>query len=636
MKLKPQLDEYIKKEEVNNIYNYQKKVFDSKIEDLQKSINKIEDCFSLRFGENISNSTYQQEIEEIRKKIEDLNKCINNKQEVETEIAKLSYKLKLEIEEFSNNEKSKLEELNETTTASINELLENTKQNEAKIKFETEKYISDIKLELDNIAKDGRSRTAIGRQEKAIKEMQLNKKEIDQQIQNINNILQEKIEQLTENLNFKIQNLNYEETITNISKNLREIQNENFNFYNELVNKIEDNKIQNENTIIDKINALQIDEYIKEASENFGELKQSLLDGQESYENKVQLSQNELRKEILENQNSQKEEIKKEIANCIQNLNYEETISNINKYIEEVQQKNKEESNKILKIIDDKYKKNREECNNILSIIEEKERKNEENITAKINGLKLQELVAEINNNSNKLKDNLLKRQESYEENLKIFERNLKSEILENQYTSNQEIINNIIEMENKFNQKIEEQNYEETIELVDNISEKVEYIDNQMQAVLNIVANLEDRYSNIQTFDDVQEIQIEQIINKKVKEIEYKYSKILENKIKYLENNLKAQQKVIYNKLELKQFSNENTEKNNSIRYINNNTNNTKTTIYKNIPADISEAAETIYNKDLMNMIDTLKSIPSKEKIEYNLKNGKNQILRFNKSEEN
>ena len=68
MKQKQNFEEYITRDELENTYNYQRKVFNSKIEEINQIIDKIQECFSLRFGEDLGNSRYDREIEEIKYK----------------------------------------------------------------------------------------------------------------------------------------------------------------------------------------------------------------------------------------------------------------------------------------------------------------------------------------------------------------------------------------------------------------------------------------------------------------------------------------------------------------------------------------------------------------------------------------
>ena len=213
MRIKTDLDEYMKKDDVEKIYNYQKKVFDSKIEDIEKCINKIEDCFSLRFGENLSDNKYAKDIENIKIELENLRNSVKDKEKLDIELNKISYKVQVELEKSLGEEKEKFKKFNEEKAKELETILENSKFAEERVKKETEEYIEELKQRLEDIAKDGRSRTAIGKQEKTIKTLQLNKKEIDDRIQNLEN-----------EINLKLQKLNYEETIQNLNNSILKLE----------------------------------------------------------------------------------------------------------------------------------------------------------------------------------------------------------------------------------------------------------------------------------------------------------------------------------------------------------------------------------------------------------------------------
>ena len=185
MKLKPNLEEYIKKQDVEKIYDYQKKAFDMKIEDLQSDINKIEDCISLRFGDDLNNNKYNIELEKIKKQLDDLVSNSIDDKKMKLELDKISFDVRLEVENKINEEREKLEKLSEETADEINKILEKTKLAEKENAKSTEEYIENLKIQLEEIAKDGRSRTAIGKQEKTIKALEADRKEINEQIQNI-------------------------------------------------------------------------------------------------------------------------------------------------------------------------------------------------------------------------------------------------------------------------------------------------------------------------------------------------------------------------------------------------------------------------------------------------------------------
>lgn len=525
MKLKPNLDEYIKKQDVEKIYDYQKKVFDSKIEDLQSNINKIEDCLSLRFGDNLNNK-YDIELEEIKKQLDDLiNNTVDNKK-IEIELNKLSYKVQLELENKIREEKENLNNFNKETTDEINKIIEKAKIDEEKISEQTEKYLEELKLKLNEIAKDGRSRTAIGKQEKTIKALKLSKDEIFKKIESVNILL-----------NQKIDNLNYDETIKNINESIRKIE--------------EENIIENENN----------KEYIKRIDEK----------------------------------------LKKELEERIEQLDYIETIENLKNNADTL----KEEVDTKLEYTDNK--------------IQLVENTLQNQLEEKINGLDYTGTISKINEEITKIKDSVTDLEIQNENKISKVESDIKQE----------------------FNAQLDELNYNDTIDDIEKLKIQVNNIEMQMQALLSIVANIEDKYSNIISLEDLQKAEIESIIDKKMKAIETKYNKLFENKLKVLDNTIKSQEKIIKNRNEIRKY-NENIRRENinntryqiPIQNQNYNTNN----IYSSINVQEEkpqQVAEPVYNQELENMLKKLKNTKIDTKRIKNSINNINQILGYSNNED-
>lgn len=231
MRIKQNLEEYIKKEEVEKIYDYQKKSFESKLEDLQSNINKIEDCLSLRFGEDIKNNKYDIELEEIKKKLDDLIHNSIDDKKMKSELSKIAFDIQIEMDKKINSEKEELEKFSNEVIEELNSVIESTKKREENLAQDSQKYIEELKVKLDDIAKDGRSRTAIGKQEKTIKAMEASRKEIYTEIENTKNLIDNKIEKL-----------NYNETIKDINNYIKKIEEDNFFDYEENKKNIENLK----------------------------------------------------------------------------------------------------------------------------------------------------------------------------------------------------------------------------------------------------------------------------------------------------------------------------------------------------------------------------------------------------------
>ena len=189
----------------------------------------------------------------------------------------------------------------------------------------------------------------------------------------------------------------------------------------------------------------------------------------------------------------------------------------------------------------------------------------------------------------------------------------------------------------------LEKVNFIEDIEKISNI---VNGMEKQNQAVLEIVKNMEDKYENITTFSQLQEKEIEKIINKKMKTMEAKYNKIIENKLKLIESNSKAKEKIQENKTEIKKKTTtakkktastskkKDTTTTNKIMYeipIENNKNN----IYSEVAVEEKIAAEPVYNQSLEEMLNKLRNAKLEtSNLEKSL-NSINQILGYTKKED-
>ena len=108
MKQKRNFEEYITRDELENTYNYQRKVFNSKIEEINQIIDKIQECFSLRFGEDLSNSRYDREIEEIKYNLDQIQS--KNTNEINEIVKNLEKAIDGKLNEFEFKNEKKLEE----------------------------------------------------------------------------------------------------------------------------------------------------------------------------------------------------------------------------------------------------------------------------------------------------------------------------------------------------------------------------------------------------------------------------------------------------------------------------------------------------------------------------------------------
>ena len=747
MRIKQNLEEYIKKEEVEKIYDYQKKSFETKIEDLQSNISKIEDCLSLRFGEDIKNNKYDIELEEIKKKLDDLIHNSIDDKKMKSELSKIAFDIQIEMDRKINSEKEELEKFSNEVIEELNSVIESTKKREENLAQDSQKYIEELKVKLDDIAKDGRSRTAIGKQEKTIKAMEASRKEIYTEIENTKNLIDNKIEKL-----------NYNETIKDINNYIKKIEEDNFldyeenkknienlktslfdeiknqinelkfeNRINEIKQEIKDNveetenclefnenkiqllentfnselnkkqeqiedikvlineleqkqqedqiqnlekqkeKIENIKEIINKLeqeyqveqsqNAVKQQEQIESIKEIINKLEQKqqeekLQNEEKQKEQEAQIAENinnienKIEQKIIENRNEIKISTKNNIKEEIEKLNYTSTIEDLQNKVNEEKQNKQEQIENIKEIINKLEQehqveqsqnavKQQEQIESIKEIINKLEQKQQEEKLQNEEKQKEQEaqIAESINNIENKIEQKIIENRSEIESNTK---NNIKEEIEKLNYTSTiEELKNNILNLQDQIkvlensnnkkmqeiNKKFEEINIKEMKDEISNNLKVINGFDKQIQAVLDIVLNLEDKYNNINSFSELQEKEIEKIINKKMKTMETKYNKLIESKLKLIDSNIKAQEKIQKNKEEIKKKSTssktkqttrkkkETTTSNNTIYEIPVVEENKKDNIYSEIEVEEKISAEPVYNPSLEEMLKKLKS---------------------------
>ena len=625
MRIKQNLEEYIKKEEVEKIYDYQKKSFETKIEDLQSNISKIEDCLSLRFGEDIKNNKYDIELEEIKKKLDDLIHNSIDDKKMKSELSKIAFDIQIEMDRKINSEKEELEKFSNEVIEELNSVIESTKKREENLAQDSQKYIEELKVKLDDIAKDGRSRTAIGKQEKTIKAMEASRKEIYTEIENTKNLIDNKIEKL-----------NYNETIKDINNYIKKIEEDNFLDYEENKKNIENLKTSLFDEIKNQINELKFENRINEIKQEIKDNVEETENCLEFNENKIQLLENTFNSELNKKQ-EQIEDIKV-LINELEQKQQEDQIQNLEKQKEKI-----ENIKEIINKLEQEYQveqsqnavKQQEQIESIKEIINKLEQKQQEEKLQNEEKQKEQEaqIAENINNIENKIEQKIIENRSEIESNTK---NNIKEEIEKLNYTSTiEELKNNILNLQDQIkvlensnnkkmqeiNKKFEEINIKEMKDEISNNLKVINGFDKQIQAVLDIVLNLEDKYNNINSFSELQEKEIEKIINKKMKTMETKYNKLIESKLKLIDSNIKAQEKIQKNKEEIKKKSTssktkqttrkkkETTTSNNTIYEIPVVEENKKDNIYSEIEVEEKISAEPVYNPSLEEMLKKLKS---------------------------
>ena len=329
MKQKRNFEEYITRNELENTYNYQRKVFNSKIEEINQIIDKIQECFSLRFGEDLGNSRYDREIEEIKcnlneirdKNTNQINEIVDNlenvidgklnefelRNEKKLEEDRDSTKsiIKEDIEKFYQDVNKRIleeEEFKNAKLKELNESIDYIEQRAKELNESTQEYAKSFRDELKDIGKDGRSRTAIGRLQKEIEDL------VSTKIEDINNKIEKIQTDLETDINSKVEKADYESTIECLKDDIKSIE--------QLitVNNEESNKLIE-----------QLNESIQNKLEELHYTKDNL-------ETQLSQMQNEIDIDIRENQRKLEQAeyyFQNQIKENMQDLNYEETISRI-------------------------------------------------------------------------------------------------------------------------------------------------------------------------------------------------------------------------------------------------------------------------------------------------------------------
>ena len=118
---------YISKEEVEKIYEHQKKLFDSKIKEQQTKINELVNYISAKFGEDFGSSNIVKQVKQLEKNLQKLET------ECKTTIEKNNELLKKEIEKSDSKIFVELDRKNKEQTEIYNKYLKTLEKNENNI-----------------------------------------------------------------------------------------------------------------------------------------------------------------------------------------------------------------------------------------------------------------------------------------------------------------------------------------------------------------------------------------------------------------------------------------------------------------------------------------------------------------------
>lgn len=442
MKQKRNFEEYITRDELESTYNYQRKVFNSKIEEINQIIDKIQECFSLRFGEDLSNSRYDREIEEIKYNLNQIQ--AKNASEINEIVKKLENVIDGKLNEFEFKNEKKLEEDRDSTkniikedierfyqdvnkrileeeefkNAKLKELNESIKyieQRSRELKEDTEQYAKTFREEIKDIGKDGRSKTAIGKLQKTIEDITQDREEIEtlinDNVEQLNNSLEQLESNFKNDLSSKIEKLDYENTIQNLNNNISSIE--------ELVTTNNEN-IQKQIEKIDYSNLID-------------NLQNDLLEMQNQRDLDIQENTKKIEEIEYYFQNEIKENIEK--------LNYKEImhrVENIENCITQVRQTNEE-----MRINNNDMTDQMQAVLSIVAELEEKVRKSGIDTLTEDVGKIIDRQINFIQNKYEKLFEEKLK---TFERNIKVHEKILENKILQErmQTTQNKKKTDNV------------------------------------------------------------------------------------------------------------------------------------------------------------------------------------------------
>lgn len=556
---------YISKEEVNKIYEYQKKLFDSKIEDQQKKIDDLVDYISVRFGDDLEKS-------DITKKLKS----------IESDLKKIKIQYKNDIEENINILKKQIDETNKDTIQSFNNV--NEKQTEITNKYS--EFFQIYNTEADKITNELKERN------NQILELY---EYVQHYIKNEQDYKSD-IRKQFEDTDKKIGKINYMGITGKFDKKLKEAKKD---INNQIANTKKDietliNEVQKDNNenLINKLASIRLD--IESNKEILDKVDEKILDKITNINKDIQdnITGVEKLQNIVNNNN---EENQKNIVNLntnMANLNQQiESNSNTIKQIVNVINNNNEENNQKITAfntniasLNEKIRNNENIAKRLESIVKNNNIKAVEKIdTLNTNIQTIQEeLKAQIKSANNKNKNDI--------KNVKVLVDGINNSVnssienIEQDILTLREEIKNTLETNNIATGDIESlrKDYNKYILKMDkelskisnaiisvqkknnetnkNLQIKIKaYIDNKI-ANINNTENIESIINKLnlsmEQKEKLQRAQMEQLLNKKLKEIQKENERILNKKIEEINNTIRNNR--LYNNVNSTQISND------------------------------------------------------------------------------
>ena len=500
MKLNQNSENYIKKEELESLYNYQKRSFDSQLSELNKNIDEIREFISVRFGEDISNNKYEKEIDNLKKEIDKFD--TNHKEQIEG--------IKKDIE---TNLEGLVNETLESARDDLNSKLKEIETKAIEIQEEIENGRDTFIEQLEKIDQEGRSRTLISKFEKKVSniynEIDVWKSENYQSIEDLDNSIQNLNQKLSKDIEEKIQNLDYQNTIFNINENIKDS-----------TNLLETKQKEIENSLKDEFNSKLLN---KLDTEEYKTKTKELNENIDSVNNQI----TELKEVISNNEKNNLEELKKFEENTKQDIKNRVTIEEYDNNIKKI--------NEEIVLLHDSINKNNEiYLNNIKDV----ETKLANKIDEKIEKLDLQNTVEEIKKNIDNLQKIVIYNKQTISKQLENLEESTVKLINEKvQALEFTNTIHNIEESISKIDNRINDMDYQNNVNKIKRLEEKIEILEKENKELQNKIDSTHSQIDIIQK-------------NKKIETNPNKQKVLKQEKLKAdktKENNQKNKKDLIY-----------------------------------------------------------------------------------------
>lgn len=294
---------YISTEELEKMYEFQKKSFGAQIEEQNKKIEELVDFVSARFGEDVANSNIASKLKNIEKNLQEINNTYNKN------IEETKKTLRKELEKESNKIAT---ELNDAQTEYYFKLLQKNENDITDLKnnYALKEDVDKIDKNLQKYIKDG---------ETYKKDISRELKDANQQIKNIDytgitNKFDKKIKEKYENLDVQIKKIE-EQSLNNVNKLNEQFLNNLEQVQKDLQQNAEEiTKLQE--LIINKNEKLELS--IEDNSNNLNTLEAKVTTEKENIDENIKKIENGI--DLLSDQINKEKEISQENIKNVQNL----------------------------------------------------------------------------------------------------------------------------------------------------------------------------------------------------------------------------------------------------------------------------------------------------------------------------